>query len=292
MGCCHDSKHEDKYSEIVYGLKNNKFSNITFITGAGISTGAGIPDFRSRGGCFEQVRKKYNLSQPEDLFEIESFIENPFPFYDFCKGFNIENCKPTKSHLFMGFLCKKKIVKKIYTQNVDGLELKAGVPENKIVFAHGKITEAACPKCGKKYDINLLRNEYVMKDKILYCENCNNVPVKPIVIFYGQALPMSFFLSFCGIYFSDLSFIMGTSLKVYPFSSLVYKLPKKSWRILINKEEAGDDYETNRLDFHNEYKKDLFLRGNADDVIVKLVKDVGWEDEFNNYCQEILSKLE
>ena len=291
MGSSQDLPHEDKYAEIVDGLKTNKFSNITFITGAGISTGAGIPDFRSRGGCFEQVRIKYNMSQPEDLFEINSFIQNPYPFYDFCKGFNIENCKPTKSHLFMGFLCKKNIVRKIYTQNVDGLELKAGIPEDKIVFAHGKITEAACPRCGKYYDINLLRDEYVMKDKILYCERCNKVPIKPIVIFYGQSLPISFFLSFFGVYFSDLSFIMGTSLKVYPFSGLVYKLPKNSWRILINKEKAGDKYEDNRLDFDNKCKKDLFLEGNADDVIMKLVKDVGWEDEFNSYCQEMLSKL-
>jgi NAD-dependent SIR2 family protein deacetylase len=77
----------------------------------------------------------------------------------------------------MGYLCKRNIVKKIYTQNVDGLELKAGVPINKMVFAHGKITEAACPSCGREYDINVLKNEYVMKDKIMYCESCKT-PIK------------------------------------------------------------------------------------------------------------------
>jgi len=131
----------------------NSSKKIVVFTGAGISVPSGIPDFRSKEGCFAQVQKKYNLSYPEQLFEISSFKRNPKPFYDFCKGFNIDNCKPTKTHLFMGYLCKKNIVKRIYTQNVDGLELKAGVPMDKMVFAHGKITEAACPQCGKEYDI-------------------------------------------------------------------------------------------------------------------------------------------
>ena len=181
-------EHPNKYQEIVEGLKNNSFRNILFITGAGISTAAGIPDFRSKDGCFAQVQKKYKLSYPEQLFQISSFKRNPAPFYDFCKGFNIDNCKPTKTHLFMGFLCQKNIVRRIYTQNVDGLELKAGVPYDKMVFAHGKITEAACPSCKKEYDINTLKNEYVMKDKIMYCTLCKT-PIKPKVIFYGEALP-------------------------------------------------------------------------------------------------------
>jgi NAD-dependent SIR2 family protein deacetylase len=210
-------EHINKYQEIVEGFKNNRFKNIMFITGAGISTAAGIPDFRSKEGCFAQVQKKYNLLYPEQLFQISSFIKNPRPFYDFCKGFNIDNCKPTKTHLFMGYLCKKNIVKKIYTQNVDGLELKAGVPMNKMVFAHGKITEAACPVCKIEYDINILKNEYVMKDKIMHCTVCNS-PIKPKVIFYGECLPLSFICNFICAFGCDLAFIMGSSLKVVPFN--------------------------------------------------------------------------
>ena len=124
---------------------------------------------------------KNNTIYSEELFQLSSFKEKPTPFYDFCKGFNIDNCKPTKTHLFMGFFCKKGIFKKIYTQNGDGLELKAGVPIDKMVFANGKITEAAFP-CWKEYDINVLRDEYVMKDKIIYCTSCKT-PIKPKVIF-------------------------------------------------------------------------------------------------------------
>ena len=278
-------EHTNKYQEIVEGFKNNRFKKIMFITGAGISTAAGIPDFRSKDGCFAQVQKKYNLSYPEQLFQISSFKKNPRPFYDFCKGFNIESCKPTKTHLFIGYLCKKKIVKKIYTQNVDGLELKAGVPYDKIVFAHGKITEAACPSCKIDYDINILRDEYVMQDKIMYCSLCKT-PIKPKVIFYGECLPLSFILNFICVCGCDLAFIMGTSLKVFPFNKLPGKLPKSAWRIFVNKERVY-----NIFTFDNSYSKDLFLEGYTDKIIEQLVRDIGWEEDFNNYSENILNNL-
>ena len=278
-------EHTNKYQEIVEGLKNNQFSKIMFITGAGISTAAGIPDFRSKDGCFAQVQKKYNLSYPEQLFQLSSFKKNPKPFYDFCKGFNIDNCKPTKTHLFMGYLCKKNIVKKIYTQNVDGLELKAGVPLDKMVFAHGKITEAACPTCSKEYDINELRDEYVMKDKIMYCTLCKT-PIKPKVIFYGESLPLSFIWNFICIFGCDLAFIMGSSLQVTPFNQLPGKLPSGAWRVFVNKERVYDIF-----NFEDVYSKDLFLEGYTDNIIEQLVKDVGWENDFNNYCENILKNL-
>ena len=69
-----EESHPNKYSEIIEGLKSNKFKNITFITGAGISTSAGIPDFRSKGGLFAQTQQKYNLSSPEQFFQINLLI--------------------------------------------------------------------------------------------------------------------------------------------------------------------------------------------------------------------------
>ena len=278
-------EHSNKYQEIVEGLRHNQFKKIMFITGAGISTSASIPDFRSKEGCFAQVQKKYNLLYPEELFQLSSFKRDPKPFYDFCKGFNIENCKPTKTHLFMGYLCKRNMVKKIYTQNVDGLELKAGVPEDKMVFAHGKITEAGCPTCQISYDINVLRDEYVMKDKIMYCSICNT-PIKPKVIFYGECLPIGFLLNFFFIYGCDLAFIMGSSLKVSPFNQLPGKLPSGAWRVFINKEMVDDMF-----NFYDNYSKDLFLEGYTDEIIEKLVKDIGWENDFNNNYENILNKL-
>ena len=290
-----ETEHPNKYEEIISGLKNNEFKNIIFITGAGISTAAGIPDFRSKGGLFEQTRIKYGLSRPEQFFEINYFYNHPEAFYDFCKGFDISECRPTKTHLFMGFLTNiKKIVKRIYTQNVDGLELLAGVPRAKVTFAHGTITEAGCPNCLKEYDVEDVR-KYVNEGKILKCSKCNK-PIKPKVVFYGENLPDKFFEDINDINVTDLAFIMGSSLAVYPFNQLPYGIKKESWRVLINKDEVGNFLAglvtMNQFRFNNPKRKDLFLNGYTDEIVQKIVDDCGWKDEFENYCKIWLDKFE
>ena len=79
---------------------------------------------------------------------------------------------------------------------------------------------------------------------------------------------------------------MGTSLKVFPFNRLPGKLPKSTWRIFVNKENVF-----NIFNFDNIYSKDLFLEGYTDKIIEQIVKDIGWEEEFNNYCENILNSL-
>lgn len=277
-------KHEDKYNDLIEKLKNGEFKRITFVTGAGISTAAGIPDFRSKTGLFAQVQKKYNLSSPEAFFEINCFYKHPEYFYDFCKGFNIDDCKPTRSHLFMGFLNHKGYLSRIYTQNVDGLELKAGLPRDKVVFAHGVTTEGGCPNCMKSVDIAVIK-EHVMTDKIFYCDDCNS-PCKPKVVFYGENLPRSYFASFDAITKTDLTIIMGTTLKVYPFNRLPYEVPKECWRVLINKSEvSGSMFTFNPFKFSSEYSNDVFIPGYTDEVIDKIAKDCGWENEFKAYIE-------
>jgi NAD-dependent SIR2 family protein deacetylase len=279
--------HKNKYEEIINLLKTNQLKNITFITGAGISTAAGIPDFRSSNGLFAQTQKKYNLSNPAQFFQIGLFYSHPEYFYDFCKNVEkqINSCKPTKAHLFQGFLCQKGLVRRIFTQNVDGLEIKAGCPKELCTFAHGRIDVAGCPECLRDYDIEELKKK-IYNDEIAYCEKCKR-PIKPKVVFYGEYLPQSYFDSFADITKTDCAIIMGTSLEVYPFNRLACNVPNDSWRVLINLVKvSGAFFTTNRLKFDNEYKKDCFIQGYTDDVIQKIVDDCGWTNEFNEYCSK------
>ena len=131
--------------------------------------------------------------------------------------------------------------------------------------------------------------------KVFYCKKCNK-PVKPKVVFYGENLPDSFFEDFEDIYVTDLAFIMGSSLAVYPFNQLPYGIKKDAWRVLVNKDEVGNFLAglvtMNQFRFNNPKKKDLFLSGYTDTVVKKLVEDCGWKEEFEEYCKIWIDKFE
>eukprot|EP00804_Cyclotella_cryptica_P005654 CCRYP_000026-RA/>CCRYP_000026-RA protein AED:0.05 eAED:0.05 QI:91/1/1/1/1/0.66/3/1867/215 len=91
------------------------------------------------------------LSNPEDLFDIETFRDDPRPFFRFARNLYPGKIEPSPSHKFLAWLDEKKMLLRLYTQNVDGLEELAGVNKNKVVYAHGSLLNATCMKCGAKY---------------------------------------------------------------------------------------------------------------------------------------------
>ena len=106
--------------------------NIIVLTGAGISTAAGIPDFRSTGtGLYENVQTyldKFNLSSPNELFSFAQFQRDPQPFYSLCKDLKYPDAstKPTLAHHFIKLLSDKGVLLRNYTQNIDMLQSDTG----------------------------------------------------------------------------------------------------------------------------------------------------------------------
>lgn len=124
-------------------IKNGKFKNIVVFTGAGVSTNAGIPDYRSPTGIFKSVSADYKMMKPEDLFTRSFMNSHPdikkHPKYvEFLNS--LETAKPTITHKMCYWLHTQGYLKRIYTQNVDGLHMKVSDDkdyQDKVVEYHG-----------------------------------------------------------------------------------------------------------------------------------------------------------
>ena len=268
---------EIKYDKLRNNIVNNKYTNILFMVGAGISTSAGIPDFRSDTGLFKQLQDKYNLSSPEQFFWKKTFLEKPQYFYEFTKLFDLSKINSTITHKFMSFFVKKNIVKYIYTQNIDGLEIKAKIPNDKIVFSHGNFYNGHCASCNKEIDIQKI-NEGIEKGEIYYCPTCGG-PCKPNVVFYGERLPDRFFEKLQECKDVDLFIIMGTSLKVSPFAKIPFLTNPKADVVLFNKNLVGE-YPFNKL-----YSNSLFIEGKTDESVIQLLNDCNMIDKFKEFMK-------
>jgi NAD-dependent SIR2 family protein deacetylase len=155
----HDESSEAKvfstsFERVVELLQGRK--NIIVLLGAGISVSCGIPDFRSSSGLYATLdMDKLNLSCPEDLFDREFFLQDPSPFYQFARNLYFplggdKRVEPSDSHKLLAILERNKMLLRVYSQNIDGLESLAGVSNKKIVYAHGNLLQAACIKCKRK----------------------------------------------------------------------------------------------------------------------------------------------
>ena len=248
------------------------------MVGAGISTSVAISDFRSSTGLFKQLQDKYNLSSPEEFFYKTTFLKNPQYFYEFTKLFDLSQIKPTISHKFMNFLVSKNIVKYVFTQNIDGLEKKAKIPDDKLVFAHGNFYTGHCAKCNKEIDIKLI-NEGIEKGEIYYCPDCKG-PCKPKVVFYGENLPDRFYEKQDESNDVDLIIIMGTSLKVQPFASVPFNTNPKADIVVFNMEKVGT------FPYDKLYSYQIFIQGKTDEKIIQLLKDTDMINEFKEFIKK------
>lgn len=166
-------------------LEKKKFKKILFIIGAGASVAAGIPDFRSPSSGFYAQLREAKVEEAEEIFNLDYFKENPYPFFTIAGDFlmkvsgrgNNEDqitqppITPTPCHKFMMKIYENKQLSKILTQNIDSLELEAGLPSSTVVQIHGHMKTASCINCKQLFDLEEFWNCVKMK-KIWYCKPC------------------------------------------------------------------------------------------------------------------------
>ncbi|KAH8868193.1 NAD-dependent protein deacetylase Sirt2 [Schistosoma japonicum] len=272
-------------------IQDGKINKIVTMVGAGISTAAGIPDFRSPSSGVYDNLEEFNLPTPTTIFSIEYFQHDPRPFFEIARRLYRPEAKPTLAHYFIKLLHDKGLLLRHYTQNVDSLERLSGLPEEKLIEAHGTFYTGHCIKCNKQYDFDFMLND-IMAKRVPRCPECQNV-VKPDVVLFGESMPKKFFknltsdLSNC-----DLLIIMGTSLTVLPFCAMIHRVGCDVPRLYINREYNNGSSESSYLKWGEPgNKRDVFWSGNTDDGVVKISELVGWKDDLLKLKEETDSRL-
>jgi len=249
-------------------IKSDECKNVILLLGAGVSTSAGIPDFRSPETGLYSNLARLNLPNPEAVFEIGFFRRNPVPFYTLAHELYPGKFRPTITHSFVRLLAEQSLLHTCFTQNIDTLERRAGVPDNKVIEAHGSFASQRCINCKRTFD-NKKMKEHIEAKKIAKCEACGGY-VKPDIVFFGEGLPPEFINALPSMQSADLLIVIGTSLTVQPFASLAGMVKQSCPRVLINLDHVGDF--GSRAD-------DVILLGKCDEIVKELCKELGWEKE-------------
>lgn len=216
---------------------------IVAIVGAGISRSCGIPDFRSPDGIYAQART-HGVSEPELLFDAESFALDPRPFYSFLR-FLIPpaDVMPSRTHFFLAQLAAAGKLRRVISQNLDGLELAAGLSPSLLVQVHGNLASARCPACRRAVPLREERADAIGRGEVLRCTACPRAAVlRPSVVFFGEAIAPRVARRIAGdLAAADLVLVLGTSLSVAPVSRYVALVAPTVPRVLINRDKPASD---------------------------------------------------
>ena len=240
-----------------------KAKNAIVLTGAGISTESGIPDFRGENGIWEKYK-------PEIYGNIQSFLKDPSKFWQMAEEIapTLFYAKPNPGHLAIASLEKMNIIKAIITQNVDELHQKAGAI---LVYeVHGNINRFNCFGCRASYNKEQVLRKLKKEKESPTCDYCA-APLRPSVVFFGENLPnFEKYMSIDLAKKSDLMLIVGSSLMVAPVCDLpLYTLRENGALIIINDEPTNLD---ERADVVINNKSGLILPLIVEEIR-KLMKD-------------------
>jgi NAD-dependent deacetylase len=193
--------------------------SLVVLTGAGLSTAAGIPDFRGPEGLY--ATRRYN---PDLVFSIDHFRRDPLLFYQFTQDFmeQAKDIRPTFTHRALSAFEDCGLVDGIITQNIDALHYQAG--SRRVIELHGSYWSASCCSCAKG-DVSGVTCSWwnsAMKNSsrspIVCCHFCGGV-IKPDVVFFGEAVK-DFEEAAAMVSRCDLLLVLGSSLAVYPAAVL------------------------------------------------------------------------
>ena len=202
---------------------------VVVLTGAGISTPSGIPDFRSEGTGL------WSREEPLEVASLSTFRTAPEKFYAWFRPLagHIFNAQPNPAHRALADLEAGGRVHCIATQNIDMLHQKAG--SRNVVELHGTLATLSCAQCYQQIDSGEVLDAFIERGEIPHCRLCGGI-LKPDVILFGEQLPQkAWFEAQRQSRDCDLMVVAGSSLEVLPVAGLpMQALDRGAHLIIVN----------------------------------------------------------
>lgn len=218
------------------------------LTGAGVSTESGIPDFRSPTGLWSQM-------DPMELFARSVLERDPAAFWQRGEPIfrEMAGAQPNKAHHALARMEELGLILGIVTQNIDSLHQRAG--SRVVLEVHGHLRTAHCPGCGREEDLISVLDRVAAGDNPPRCQ-CREA-LRPNVVLFGDPLPEAFQRAWQLTRVSDLLLVVGSSLEVAPVCWLA---PEAKRLAIINLGETQCDD-----------MAEVCVRGKAGEVLARLV---------------------
>lgn len=216
--------------EIEYAAELIRQANYAIaLTGAGISTPSGIPDFRSEGTGL------WARDEPLEVASQATFRTHPEKFFEWFRPLvgSIIEATPNPAHLALAELQKNNKLNSIITQNIDILHQKAGARQ--IIEMHGTLATLTCSQCYKKYEYPPYLKAFLEEKTLPRCPACGAL-LKPDVILFGEQLPQkAWYAAQAEARKCDLMIVIGSSLEVMPVAGLpMQAIDRGAHLIIIN----------------------------------------------------------
>lgn len=219
-------------------------SRILVFTGAGISTEAGIPDFRGEGGLWS----RFDPAQ----FTIDRFRRDPAAYwrarFDLMRELDLPSRSPTAAHLAIAAAARTRRVVGVATQNVDGLHERAGTPAEKLARLHGSAWEVECSVCHTKFPFSAAEEDLARGVLPPRCGRCDGA-LKPGTVLFGEEMPQEpLERAFEWARTCDLCLVVGSSLSVWPAARVPeIAIDRGARLVIVNHDETPMDHEADAV---------------------------------------------
>ncbi len=232
--------------------------HVIILTGAGLSTPSGIPDFRSEGTGL------WAKDEPLEVASLSTFRTHPERFYAWFRPLanEIYTAKPNPAHMALAMLEEKQILKTVITQNIDLLHQKAG--SKNVIETHGSLKTLTCTQCYQQYSYQAYLPIFLENGTIPHCPACESI-LKPDVILFGEQLPQKAWQAAqqaarnC-----DLIIVAGSSLEVLPVAGLPMQAIDRGAHLIVINQSAT----------YLDVRADIIFAENVAEVIPAITEQV------------------